>query len=329
MKHRLSGFNFPMSVSPMVVFAVIVALVGCASIDNAGQGELVRPQTALPSVASQNITLEATDNRAIDVRVFYPQIGCEKCPAIIFSHGAFSTYDRYDVLLTAWASNGYIVAAPLHVDSELHPNKDQYTQADALGLRIEDFTLTSQHFHTNADLEIDGLSTSSEIIAAGHSFGAIIAQVAGGAMLDPAAYTHDEIAGPAPLAIVALSPPGAIPNFLSKEGWHSISHPMFLITGTQDVLPGFVPEWELRLDSYNAAPSSLSIAAVFEGADHYFNGAFGRLSETDASVLRDIESLNSLILDFVQTARDGWTDEGKLRLANRDLVNVTIMMEQN
>ena len=318
MRRCLSIFNL----------ALALALAGCAAIADKEQRELVSQQTAPASVATQNIILQAADDRAVDVRVFYPQAGCENCPVIIFSHGAFSTYDRYDVLLKAWASNGYVVAAPLHVDSELHPNRDQYTQADALGLRIEDFTLTSQHFHAKSDLENAGLSTSTEMIAAGHSYGSIIAQVSGGAMLDPGANTKGELPGPEPLAIVALSPPGAIPNFISKKGWHTIAHPMLVVTGTQDVLPGFVPEWELRLDSYNAAPSSLSIAAVFEGTDHYFNGAFGRISETEKATSREIENLNELILGFIQTARDGWKAEDKTRLANRELVNVTIMMEQ-
>lgn len=257
------------------------------------------------NVSTQNVLLTTKDGRDIDVRLFFPENGCERCDAVLFSHGAFSTYDRYDALLKTWAVAGYIVLAPLHVDSETHPNRDQYTQQDAFPLRIKDYETAVSMIVDDLFDEADTVSFSGRYVAAGHSFGAIIAQMAGGAKPDPALDIDVMNVAKIPEAIVAISPPGEIPYLMTKAGWRKISRPMLLVTGTTDTLPNFVPKWEMRLDAHKAAPNTLSIAAIFDNMDHYFNGAFGRLKSVDEMSSQQMDILNDLIISFVSFAFEG------------------------
>lgn len=259
-----------------------------------------------------DIELMAPNDRAVDVRVFSPSGGCAACPLIIFSHGAYATYDRYDVLLKEWARNGYVVAAPLHVDSEEHPNRDQYGPREPLKLRVQDYETVASELSAGANDSpgLESLSFSGEVIAAGHSYGALIAQVAGGARLDAATgVTFSPEAG-RPLAVIAISPPSETANFITAEGWAQTDRPMLVVTGTEDITPDFIPEWEMHLASYEAAPAELAYALIFDGMDHYFNGAFGRPTPEGIAAAESVKRLNKEILTFTEAARNGYPPTG-------------------
>lgn len=213
--------------------------------------------------------LTADDGRAIPLRLLEPA-GCdETCPLVIFSHGAFSTYDRYDAVLLPLVELGYRVAAPNHVDSEEHPNREDYGQADSMGKRVEDYAVIASHFEADT------------VFAVGHSYGGLIAQIAGGAKLSgPAgALNMDETMRPD--AVVAISPPGPFPGGMDAEGWSHNEVPMLVVTGTTDILPGFVDDWRDHLASYEASLHEETFALIYTGMDHYLNGSYGR--ETPAT----------------------------------------------
>lgn len=279
-----------------------------------------------------DVELIASDNRTVNVRVFLPGDGCTDCPLIVYSHGAYATYDRYNVLLKEWARNGYVVAAPLHVDSEKHPNRDLYGPTDPLGLRIEDYEIVAAALSVGGSAlsGLENLSFSGEVIAAGHSYGALIAQVAGGARLEAATGVTLSSEARRPLAVIAISPPGEIPNFVMANGWRQVDRPMLVITGTEDITPDFIPEWEMHLASYEAAPAGLAYALVFDGMDHYFNGAFGRPTpEGEMAAAKDIERLNKEILAFIEAAQDGNPPSGaEWFLRSRDGVEARTRKEK-
>ena len=118
------------------------------------------------TLTDEVMSLMADEGRTISVRVLTPD-GCEACPLVIFSHGANAAFDRYDALLLPLAKKGYRIAAPNHTDSEDHSARSQYTAQDWLPTRLEDYNVIAARFDTNYR------------VAAGHSFGAMIAQVAG------------------------------------------------------------------------------------------------------------------------------------------------------
>ena len=213
-----------------------------------------------PTLTDEVISLTTNKGRTITARVLTPD-GCISCPLVIFSHGANSTYGRYDSLLLPLAKSGYRIAAPNHTDSEDHPSRAEYTPADWLPTRLEDYNMIAARYETNYR------------IAAGHSFGAMIAQIAGGAELslpvkiDPA-YK--------PNAVLAYSPPGPIPNYIGPQGWSKVSVPSLVTTGTKDIVPMMAEEWEAHLVSYDSSPPNISFALIYENMDHYMNGAYGR-----------------------------------------------------
>lgn len=284
--------------------ALLLILSACAVPGKTG----AETHSATPGYTFSDITETSENDREIPARVFRPQADCSPCDLIIFSHGAYATYDRYDVLLTAWAEDGYVVVAPQHVDSEEHPDREAYASANSQPLRLEDYLELSELFAAE-DFEFEGLTLSGKQIAAGHSYGGLIALLAGGAVAaeGPLTYTENAVE---PIAVLAVSPPGALEGRIEAVGYSSIDKPTLVITGTTDVLPGFIDEWETHLDSYEASQPGLGYALIFEGMDHYFNGAFGRITPEGAASEFAIDTLNTQISAFLEAALNGEAPSG-------------------
>ena len=263
------------------------------------------PVAASSELAARQIdfSLTAPDGREVPARAFLPSEDCSPCTLIIFSHGAYAAYDRYDALLLDWASRGYAVVAPQHVDSEEHPNRDAWNIDTSRPARLVDYALISSTFAAEG-YSLGGVTFSGRQIAAGHSYGGLIAQVAGGAMLANPDLVLPETAHP-PEAIIAISPPSELDGLVSNEGFAEIDTPMLLVTGTEDALPGFIDDWQGHLDGYEAAPTDLAYALVYEGMDHYFNGAFGREKPEGEAAMPAIYDLNGRIAAFIE---DSFTD---------------------
>jgi dienelactone hydrolase len=173
---------------------------------------------------------------------------------IYFSHGALSAPAKYSAMTTWWARAGYVVIAPLHADSTdwkgLKPAREQQTE-----WRLHDMRLArAEEARLLAAVGAD--AARSPRLAAGHSFGALIA------MLDP---------DPKVRAIVAFSPPGPVPGLTIPV----VTKPMLTFTGTADVLPMIAPKWEAHLAAHDKA-TGVAVACVGDGVDHYFGGMFGR-----------------------------------------------------
>jgi len=179
-------------------------------------------------------TLSSESGREITYRYLKPE-NCIDCPFVFFSHGAFSTYDRYDALLLPLAKKGFHIAAPNHTDSEEHKFRDEYTQAQSLPNRLEDYEIILNHYNPR------------EYFAAGHSYGAMIAQISAGATLSGVASENSVDISLRPKAVIAISPPGPIPNYMERQGWQHVERPSLVVTGTTDIVPGMADNWEDHL----------------------------------------------------------------------------------
>ena len=249
--------------------------------------------------SDERITIETSTGREIPVRLLTPE-GCSKCALVIFSHGANSTYDRYNKLLLPIAEAGYRVAIPNHTDSEEHPHRGDYKPQDWSPTRLEDYATIATQYETD------------HLFAVGHSFGALIAQIAGGATLP----NMPKVDIPRPLAVIAYSPPGAVPNFFPAKTWSSVNVPTLVSTGTTDIVPMMAEKWELHLNSYEETASELAYALIYDSMDHYMNGAYGR--ETDIETTERDQSINHLVqsslffMDYIKTGnrptQDQWNE---------------------
>lgn len=230
-----------------------------------------RGAQAVPSVASSDtIRLNAPDGRSIMVSEWRPR-GRER-GLILFSHGNGSAPRFYNALINVWSAHGWRVLAPVHVDSNEHPDTAKFPGLASWKARIEDMRALSAHIGQRP------------WVAAGHSYGALVALTLGGA----AAVTPQGLSGslddPNARAVVAFSPPAPVPVLITSAGYGALKVPALIQTGTNDVpqmpagMPPLPPEsWTGHLAPFEAAKAGGDrYGLVLEGVDHYFGGAICR-----------------------------------------------------
>lgn len=217
---------------------------------------------SLPVSAIETVMI-APNGRTIPVTIIAP-IKRGRYPVVAFSHGAFGAPSRYRAMLDPIAAAGYVIVAPMHVDSELMKSDKPPSQAFVWQSRNEDMALALAAMPANAD--------KGRRAAMGHSYGALIAQVAAGAV----AANAPPLPQRPPQSLVAWSPPGPMPGLIEARGWSSIGTPALTITGTADILPGFINQWELHRTAHDQTPPGARWLWVGQGIDHYFGGMFGR-----------------------------------------------------
>lgn len=229
--------------------------------------------------------LRLDGGRMVPLRVWRP-VGRAKS-LVGYSHGANSRPDKYDRLFERLAAAGHHVVAPLHVDSPDHRDTGKYARPAQIAMRIADMRGIFATY-----------GGAYPQIAAGHSYGAMIAQMIGGA-----GPTTPE---PGVRAVMAWSPPGPYaPMQIDAAMWKSLVRPQLVITGTADLLPGMAPTWDVHRTSYDVAPGP-AVMFVGEGVDHYFGNIICRPERQVAaqtSQFDDAVGVSISFLDRVLTGR--------------------------
>lgn len=241
-----------------------------------------------PSYYDQTLTLKGENEREIPVRFLSQDMSCKLCSLVIISHGAFAGSHDYDAVAMPFVEQGYHVAIPVHPDSKSHPIHASFSPKDYTKLRIEDHQLIMKHV-ANSNSE------NIEWVSLGHSYGAMIATIFAGASSNDNLLSESALGLPS--HAIALSPPGAIPTLFSREQFAKLESPTLIITGTEDIVPNMIEDWEDHLDLYRGAPKGKATALVFDGQDHYFNGLYGR--PTGRAHEPADEMLVSLMLAFL------------------------------
>jgi pimeloyl-ACP methyl ester carboxylesterase len=216
------------------------------------------------------------DDRRSRIDIYSPQSG-GPYPLVAFSHGAYSAPERYVALLQAIAASGFVVVAPLHIDSELLTNgQEPPSHFETWSTRKADLRLVPEAVRS-IEAALAGVKITAVddgYLVAGHSYGAFIAQVLAGATgMGEDANMDRRIDG-----IIAFSPPGPLPDFIADDAWDGLSAPQLVVTGTADILPGFLDEWELHTLPHQRAESGQQWLWVGKDVDHYFGKLIGRLS---------------------------------------------------
>lgn len=217
---------------------------------------------------------------------------------ILFSHGALSAPAKYSALIEPWAAAGYDVFAPLHVDSTDHPDTASYPGLASWRARLEDMAALAAH------------GGGASFIAAGHSYGGLVALTFGGA----AAVRPEGYAGPMHesrvRAALAFSPPGPAPGLVDAAGYGALAVPALIQTGTLDVPQGAPADaWRTHLAAYDAAaPGGYRYGLVLDGADHYFGNIICRPERAvppQTSQFAAASRLSLLFLDAYGRGDDG------------------------
>lgn len=210
---------------------------------------------------------------------------------ILFSHGFGFAPWKYTELFERWVDAGYVVYAPLHVDSTDHPNSEDYVGFSGWVARLEDMEFLAKRFGKGG------------YVAAGHSFGALTALAKGGATTftsDFSGQVYDDNAE----VVLAFSPPAAIPGFIETYGYTDLRAPALIQTGTQDVL--FEGDnYEGHLDAYKyALEEGNRYALIFEGVDHYFGGVFDREGIEGPEQIEELNTAADISLLMIETYVD-------------------------
>ncbi len=263
----------------------------------------------------------------IEIALYYPNTEANM-PLVMFSHGNFSDRLQYDRIIHHWVSHGYAVIAPDHLDAGGMVNgiwaMTIHGQDGVLKARPLDMTKVLDNLGMIEDMvpDLNGRIDLTRIVGAGHSFGAFVAQMMGGAeYLDPDSGKMLSSIDPRIKAVVAISPPGPMFDMIIEESWNNLKLPQIVTTGTWDVEPRFFPQWQLHKLSYDRAPAGENYLLVTEGADHYLGNLICRLDREEAP---QHDALN-MVLSATTAFLDAYVKEdlAALTYLNSDMLTAT------
>lgn len=241
-----------MSIRPAVaaltgLFFLIAPVAPAAALEAAS--------VAQAAIAPTHLSIPAPDGRAVLLDVWAAP---DERGVVVFSHGFGGAPEAYGRLLTAWARHGFTVIAPLHVDSQKHPNRDATGQVAFL-TRLEDLSV--------ARAEAARTHPGKPLIAAGHSFGSLMSLIEGGAVT-----VAGSMGDPAVKGVIAFSSAGNIPNVVTPETYSTLAGPLLVITGDRDLVPGFADDWRDHRIPFDVSPAGDKTLLIFAGADHQLPG---------------------------------------------------------
>ncbi|MFT2092746.1 alpha/beta fold hydrolase [Paraglaciecola sp. 2405UD69-4] len=261
-------------------------------------------------VGYKDTVINTKHSGEVKVHLAYPQNAEQEFPLIVFSHGNFLDATSYDNLIEKWVTKGYVVAAPAHLDAggrEAGMAADEKYGSDwVTASRVLDMSATIDQLPGLLSITADfkGTLNTHNVIAAGHSYGALAAQLLAGATLETLGNSTIDI--PEPLmddrvvGVVAISPPGLFPGRISEKTWATLNKPQFVVTGTADVVPPFWPTYEAHLVSYENAMKDNNYLLVLDKMDHYLGNLIGRLDREEAPQELALNNLAEQSLNFME-----------------------------
>ena len=206
---------------------------------------------ATASAAPQHVLVPAPDGRSVDLNVW---TAADERGVVVFSHGFGGTPAAYDRLIAAWVAHGFSVVAPLHVDSQEHPQRSAEGFV-AFSTRVADLAATRDYVRAR--------HPGKPIIAAGHSFGSLLSLIEGGAVTAAGAFGDPQVEG-----VIAFSTAGNIPGLITPTSYAALNTPLLLITGDRDLVPGYADDWHDHRTAFDQSPAGDKTLMIFAGGDH-------------------------------------------------------------
>ncbi len=213
-------------------------------------------------------------NKDLRVRVSYPAAE-GRYPVIVFSHGAFCSKDDYSLIADHWASHGYVVFQPTHLDSKTLGRPD-FSKMTAIFLsRLDDLSFIADSLEKVEEIvpDLAGRLDKDRMAIAGHSMGAMTAAtVAGlkrtdndGTVLAGADDRFD--------VTVLLSGPGPIPG-MPEDAFADLTQPIYVASGPNDQVNMAGPNatWEWRITAFTDTPPGDKYALIMQDMTHPLGG---------------------------------------------------------
>jgi len=230
-----------------------------------------------------------TLKKQLPVRISYP-VGQTRFPVIVFSHGNGSKGDMYKGFTDYWASHGYVVIQPTHVDST---SLGFVTKRDNMREMYQQMLFVTDSRRQDMSFIVDSLEAieqlvpdlenkldTTKLVAAGHSMGAATAMIVAGATLvnpmDGYRETSDETRFK---VLLMISDPSTM-ALMPKDPWQGVRVPTLISTGTKDfsdVGSGRInAPFKYEIPRSQTRSMSPHHYLLIEGADHYLGGLICR-----------------------------------------------------
>lgn len=262
----------------MSASASIADSVPVASLD-----DVLGPPEPVVSVAP--VVLDAPGRDIpLEVRVSAPVSGAN-LPVLLFSHGNGWSLDGYAPLTAYWASQGFVVVQPTHLDSRRHGIGFEDERFGTIWARRHDDLVRILDQLDTIERALPGLAGRMDrntVVAAGHSWGAQTVQMLLGARIVEADgslgadHRDERVSAGVLLAATGIGGeelhPFARENFpFMNPSFGQLSAPTFVVAGDRDQskMSSRGPDW--FTDAYHRSPGATDLLTLF-GAEHSLGG---------------------------------------------------------
>lgn len=251
----------------------------------------------------------------LEVRVSAPASGND-LPVVLFSHGNGWNLDGYAPLTAFWASRGFVVIQPTHLDSRRNGFGFGHAVFPSIWTeRISDLTRILDQLDV-IEAAVPGLAgrmDHSRIAATGHSWGGQTAQALLGArILDEAGEAGEDMSDERVSAGILFAATGvagddlhpfAQANFpFMRPSFSELSTPTLVVAGDHDQskMSSRGPEW--FTDAYTYSPGATDLLTFF-GAEHGLGGIVGyEVAETTDEDPHRVAVIQRLSTAYLRTA---------------------------
>lgn len=253
--------------------------------------------------------------RALEVRVSAPATGTN-LPVVVFSHGNGWNLDGYAPLTAFWASRGFVVIQPTHLDSRRNGfGFDHPVFPTIWRERIADLTRILDQLDT-IEAAVPGLvgrMNRSRVAATGHSWGGQTAQsILGARIFDEAGHVGEDMSDSRVTAGILFSATGlggedlhpfAQANFpFMRPSFRELTTPTLVVAGENDQskMSSRGPDW--FTDAYTYSPGATDLL-TFSDAEHGLGGIVGyEIAETTDENPERVAVIQRMSTAYLRTA---------------------------
>lgn len=268
-----------------------------------------------PVLSMRGITLAAAGRgEVLQLRISAPATG-NNLPVVLFSHGHGSSMDGYAPLADYWASHGFVVIQPTHLDSRrlgLAPDDPRRplmwrTRVDDMKRILNDLVTITRSLPGLDDRVNHGL-----VAAAGHSFGGQTTSMLLGARMLGADGKGQDLSDDRVKAGILLASGGRGGPDLSDVGrritpylnssFDHMTTPALVVAGDADVSPLTTrgPDW--FADPYRLSPGKKALLTLF-GGEHMLGGISGyEVTETTDEAPARVAVVQRVTLGYLRGA---------------------------
>jgi pimeloyl-ACP methyl ester carboxylesterase len=262
----------------------LTTLSGCAS-RRAPSTTVVTPDASDPSAGgvqrsardtapaargmdARSVPLQDARGQAFEAMLWEP---AQPDGLVLYLHGLGGHPRRQrNSAIAACLQQNLAVLAPVHLDGTRNALLNRLDMQGGYAARIA---------QTNACANfIDERWPKWPVAVMGYSYGTLFATMLGGALPGVGAAPWRRVAG-----IACYSSPGVLPMMDRNTAFSSLRVPMMFVTGTRDVVPGFVSDWRDHQAYFDGAPAlgraAGHVEVVVQGAGH------GLINEAPAGLL--------------------------------------------